>query len=114
MAINKSDLINKVAENAGLKKVEAEKALKATIDAISAELAGGGNVTLVGFGSFSVYNRKERTGKNPQTGASIQIAAKKVARFKPGKALAEMVNPAPVVVAEPAPAPKKKAAAKKK
>jgi nucleoid DNA-binding protein len=112
MAINKTDLINKVAEGSGLKKVDAEKAVKATIDAISSELAGGGNVTLVGFGSFSVFERQARTGKNPQTGATIQIAAKKVAKFKPGKALADMVNP---VVAEPVKAaPKKKAAGKKK
>ncbi|MBX3044663.1 MAG: HU family DNA-binding protein [Candidatus Kapabacteria bacterium] len=107
--MNKQDLINAVAEGSGLKKVEAEKAIKATIDAISGELAGGGNVTLVGFGSFSVFERQARTGKNPQTGASIQIAAKKVAKFKPGKALAESVNP----VAAKKPAAKKKAAKKK-
>lgn len=111
MAINKTVLINKVAEGSGLKKVEAEKAVKATIDAISNELASGGNVTLVGFGSFSVFERQARTGKNPQTGATIQIAAKKVAKFKPGKALAEMVNP---VVTTKKAAPKKKAPAKKK
>lgn len=110
MAMNKNDLINAVAEGAGITKVNAEKAVKSTIEAISKELAGGGNVTLVGFGTFSVLGRKERTGKNPQTGATIQIAAKKVARFKPGKALSEMVNP--IVVEQPA--PKKKPAAKKK
>jgi len=109
MAMNKSDLINAVAAEAGLTKVEAEKAIKSTMGAITNELASGGNVTLIGFGTFSVVQKQARTGKNPQTGASIEIAAKKVAKFKPGKALAELVNP--VVVA---PAAKKKTAAKKK
>lgn len=116
MAMNKNDLISAVAENSGMTKVNAEKAVKSTIDAISHELSNGGNVTLVGFGTFSVLDRKARTGKNPQTGDSINIAAKKVAKFKPGKALAEMVNPSPVVKVASAPAkaePKKKAAKKK-
>jgi len=91
--MNKTDLINAVAEGAEVTKVAAEKAIKATFDAVSKELGAGGSVTLIGFGTFSVMERKARTGKNPQTGATIQIAAKKVAKFKPGKALSELVNP---------------------
>jgi DNA-binding protein HU-beta len=93
--MNKTDLINAVAESASLTKVAAEKAIKATFDAISGELKNGGSVTLIGFGTFSVIERKARNGKNPQTGQTIKIPAKKVAKFKPGKALAEAVNPAP-------------------
>ncbi|OQB39662.1 MAG: DNA-binding protein HU [candidate division CPR1 bacterium ADurb.Bin160] len=110
MAMNKTDLIKAVAADAGLTKILAEKAVKATFDAISKELANGGNFTLIGFGTFSINERNARVGKNPQTGASINIAAKKVVKFKPGKALATSVNP----VVEPAPAPAKKKATKKK
>lgn len=99
--MNKTDLIAKVADGAGVTKVVAEKAVKSILDAMSHELGAGGSITLIGFGTFSVIERKARVGKNPQTGANINIAAKKVAKFKPGKALAELVNP-PVVV------PKKK------
>lgn len=105
MAMNKAQLISAVAEASGLTKVQAEKAINGTIDAISNELKGGGSLTLVNFGTFSVTNRSARTGKNPQTGAEIQIPAKKVAKFKPGKSLSESVN----VVAAPA----KKGKAKK-
>lgn len=108
MAMNKTDLITTVAAESGLTKVNAEKAVKSTMEAISKELATGGSITLIGFGTFSVMERQARTGKNPQTGASIQIAAKKVAKFKPGKALAGMVNPVAA-----APAGKKKPAKKK-
>lgn len=107
MALNKTDLVNNVAQDTGLSKKDAEKAVKSTMDAISKELSSGGSITLIGFGTFSVMERKARTGKNPRTGESISIAAKKVARFKPGKALSTMVNP--VVAA----AGKKKAAKKK-
>ncbi len=93
--MNKTDLINAVAEGAGLTKVAAEKAIKATLDAISNELKNGGTITLIGFGTFSVIERKARNGKNPQTGETIKIPAKKVAKFKPGKALQDAVNPAP-------------------
>lgn len=103
MSMNKSQLISAVATNGGMTKVDAEKAIKATFDAISGELGGGGSVTLIGFGTFSVYERKERMGKNPRSGASIKIPAKKVAKFKPGKALTELVDK-----------PKKKEAPKKK
>jgi DNA-binding protein HU-beta len=93
MGMNKTDLINAVAASSGLNKVQSEKAIKSTLEALSTELSGGGSVTLIGFGTFSVMERQARMGKNPQTGASISIPAKKVAKFKPGKALSEMVNP---------------------
>ncbi len=112
--MNKTDIINAVAEATGSKKVEIEHIIKATLDTISGELEKGGNVTLIGFGTFSVIDKKARVGKNPQTGEPLNIAAKKVAKFKPGKELASKVNPAPVVVEpEPAPAKPKKAAKKK-
>jgi DNA-binding protein HU-beta len=107
MSLNKAELVTAVAEATGETKVLSEKMILATVNAISAELGKGENVTLIGFGTFSVYGRAARTGKNPRTGASIKISAKKVAKFKPGKALSALVNP---VVVE---APKKKAAKKK-
>ncbi len=91
MSLNKTQLVKAVATASGLTQVDAEKAVKASIEAITGELAAGGNVTLIGFGHCSVFERAARTGKNPQTGATIKIAAKKVAKFKPGKALAETV-----------------------
>ncbi|TAL69707.1 MAG: HU family DNA-binding protein [Bacteroidetes bacterium] len=91
MALNKTQLISNVASSAKMTKVEAERAVKSTFEAIQKELAGGGNVTLIGFGTFSVYERSARTGKNPRTGATIKIAAKKVPKFKAGKALADVV-----------------------
>lgn len=93
MALNKSQLVDAIAAGSGLTKVDSEKALNATVAAIKSELAGGGSVTLIGFGTFAISDRKARVGKNPQTGAEINIAAKKVARFKAGKALSELVNP---------------------
>lgn len=91
MALNKTELITAVAETANLSKVDAEKAVRATIDAISRELSTGGKITLIGFGSFEVTDRKERTGKNPRTGEPLTIPARRVARFRPGKMLADMV-----------------------
>ena len=90
--MNKTDLINTVAGETGLSKVDTEKAIKATIDAISTELTAGGSITLVGFGTFSVMERKARMGKNPRTGESIKIPAKRVPKFKSGKSLTEMVG----------------------
>lgn len=92
MSMNKTELVNAVAEKTSMKKVDAEAAVKATIEAISEELVNGGNVTLIGFGTFSVVDKKARNGKNPRTGEAIEIAAKKVPKFKPGKALADNVN----------------------
>lgn len=89
--MNKTQLIDAVAEKTGLTKVDCEKAVKATFEAVSDELEQGGAVTLIGFGTFSVIERSARTGKNPRTGEEIDIPAKKVAKFKPGKALSETV-----------------------
>jgi nucleoid DNA-binding protein len=91
MGLNKTQLISAVASGAGITKVHADKAVRTTMEAISKELASGGNVTLIGFGTFSVYDRKARTGKNPRTGETIKIAGKKVPKFKAGKALADVV-----------------------
>jgi DNA-binding protein HU-beta len=91
MGLNKTQLISAVAGETGMTKVGAEKVIKAALGVISKELEGGGNVTLIGFGTFSVYERAARNGKNPRTGVTIKIPAKKVPKFKAGKALYEMV-----------------------
>lgn len=90
--MNKKDLIDKIAEEAGIKKVEAEKALKAFEDAVVEALKADDKVTLVGFGTFSVSSRKARKGRNPQTGAEINIPAKKSPKFLPGKAFKDSIN----------------------
>lgn len=90
--MNKSELIDAIATNADLPKAAAGRALDATLDAISAALQKGDSVSLVGFGTFAVKERAARTGRNPQTGAEIQIAAAKVPSFKPGKGLKDAVN----------------------
>lgn len=90
--MNKSELIEKVATGADLTKASAGRAIDAVIETVTAELAAGGDVTLVGFGTFKVSDRAARTGRNPQTGAEIQIAAAKVPGFKAGKALKDACN----------------------
>lgn len=90
--MNKAELINFVAKSADITKSTAEVALKSTFEAITNELETGGSVTLIGFGTFSVTERSARTCKNPQTGKDMDVPAKKVAKFKPGKALSEIVN----------------------
>jgi len=90
--MNKSELVAKIAEGADITKASAGRALDSLIDAITAELASGGDVALVGFGTYKVNDRAARTGRNPQTGAEIQIAAAKVPAFKAGKALKDAVN----------------------
>jgi DNA-binding protein HU-beta len=85
--MNKAELISKIADDAGIKKSEANLALDSFVEAVTKTLKGGGKVTLVGFGTFSVTKRAARNGRNPQTGAVIKIKAKKVARFKAGKEL---------------------------
>ena len=90
--MTKADLVNSIAEKAGLNKAEAEKALKAFTDAVTGALKAGEKVSLVGFGTFSVGERAARTGQNPQTGAKIQIPAAKVPKFKAGKALKDAIN----------------------
>ncbi len=86
--MNKAELISKLADNAGITKTQANAALDSFVAAVTKTLKGGGKVTLVGFGTFSVSKRAARNGRNPQTGAVIKIKAKKVAKFKAGKELA--------------------------
>lgn len=90
--MNKSEMIDAVAEAADLSKAGAARAVDAVIDTISGTLSSGDSVSLVGFGTFLVRERAARTGRNPQTGAEIKIAAAKVPAFKPGKALKDAVN----------------------
>jgi len=90
--MNKQELVSAIAEKAGLTKADSEKALNGMIEAVKGSLGKGESVQLIGFGTFSVSARAARTGRNPQTGKEIQIAAKKVAKFKAGKALDEVVN----------------------
>lgn len=90
--MNKGELVEAIAKTAGLSKAQAESALNATLHAIQSSLAKGDNVSLVGFGTFAVSKRSARKGKNPRTGEVIKIPARKVARFKPGKALADVVS----------------------
>ena len=90
--VTKADLVNSIAEKAGLSKADAEKALKAFTDAVTEALKAGEKVSLVGFGTFSVGERAARTGQNPQTGAKIEIPAAKVPKFKAGKALKDAIN----------------------
>ena len=88
----KSDLIEAMATNAGISKAAAGKALDAMMKSITGELMTGGRVSLVGFGSFSVSARAARDGRNPQTGATIKIPARKVVKFKAGSELKDSVN----------------------
>ena len=90
--MNKTELIAAVAEQAGISKKDAEKALKAFTDVVAEELKNGGKVQLVGFGTFEVSERAEREGRNPQTKKTITIPASKAPKFKAGKALKDMVN----------------------
>jgi DNA-binding protein HU-beta len=90
--LNKNDLVSAVAESTGMSKSDAAKAVDGVVDAITAALSDGGEVRLVGFGTFSVSHRKATTGRNPRTGEAIQIAATNVPKFKSGKALKAAVN----------------------
>jgi len=90
--LNKNDLISAVAESAGLSKADAGKAVDGVFGAITGSLAGGGDCRLVGFGTFSVADRKASVGRNPRTGESINIPASKQPKFKAGKALKDAVN----------------------
>ena len=111
--MNKSELIAAISEKADIKKVDAEKFLAAFIETVSEELKlipEGNKIQLVGFGTFETSERAARVGKNPQTGAEIQIPASIAPKFKPGKALKDLVN----VKAEAKKAPAKVAAKKKK
>ena len=90
--MNKSDLVDAIADSAGLSKADAGRALDAVVDTVTGALKAGDSVSLVGFGTFSVRDRAARTGRNPRTGETIQIAASKNPAFKAGKALKDAVN----------------------
>ena len=90
--MKKCELVAIIAEKADLKKVDAEKALNAFVDAVTEGLVKGEKIALVGFGTFETKKRAARTGKNPQTGAEIKIAASTVPSFKAGKGLKDAVN----------------------
>ncbi len=90
--MNKAELIGSIAYKSGLSKADAGKALDAFVSSVTDTLAGGDRISLVGFGSWSVDARGARTGRNPRTGEEIQIAAKKVVKFKPGASLSDAVN----------------------
>lgn len=90
--MNKSELIDNIADASDLSKASAGRALEAAVDAITNELKNGGSVSLVGFGTFGVKPRAARMGRNPQTGAAIQIKAANVPGFKAGKGLKDAVN----------------------
>jgi len=88
--MNKSELVDAIAQKSGLSKVDSKKALDATLDAIADELKSGGKVVLVGFGTFSVVERSARKGINPRTKETIDIPAKKAVKFKPGSELSSL------------------------
>lgn len=90
--MNKSELVDAIAEGADISKASAGRALDSALDAVTTSLKNGGPVSLVGFGTFAVKHRAARTGRNPQTGAEIQISAANVPSFKAGKALKDAVN----------------------
>jgi DNA-binding protein HU-beta len=90
--VTKGELVNQIASEAEIPKAAAEKALKAVTDGVTGALKNGDKVSLVGFGTFDISKRAARKGRNPQTGAEIQIKASNVPRFKAGKALKDAVN----------------------
>lgn len=90
--MTKEQLIEKMATDAGITKAQAGRAMKSMIDNITKSLKKGNKVTFVGFGTFDVTKRKARTGRNPQTGAAIQIPAAKVPKFKAGKAFKDAIR----------------------
>ena len=90
--MNKNELIANVADNADITKAAAAEAVDATIEAITQALASGEEIRLIGFGTFSVSDRKATEGRNPRTGETIKIAASKQPKFKAGKALKDAVN----------------------
>ncbi|HVP43423.1 MAG TPA: HU family DNA-binding protein [Terriglobales bacterium] len=90
--MNKADLVERAAASAGITKAQAGSAIDAVVDGVTGALKKGDRVTLVGFGTFSTSARKARTGRNPQTGKPIKIAAKRVAKFTAGAELKKSVN----------------------
>jgi DNA-binding protein HU-beta len=92
IVMTKAELVSKIAEKAGLTKADSEKALNAFLSAVEETLISEGKLTLTGFGTFAVEERKERTGRNPRTGEELKIPACKVVKFRPGKLLKEAVK----------------------
>ncbi|MFT5823412.1 MAG: DNA-binding protein HU-beta [Crocinitomix sp.] len=90
--MNKSELVDAIASTSGLSKADSKRALDGLTEAVEGALKKGDKVSLVGFGSFSISNRAARTGRNPQTGKEIKIAAKNVVKFKAGADLSSKVN----------------------
>jgi DNA-binding protein HU-beta len=90
--MNKAEIVARMAKDSGLTKADANRAVDALLDNVSRALKKGEKVTLVGFGTFVVYRRRARTGRDPQSGAPIKIAARRVAKFVPGKDLKEAVK----------------------
>jgi DNA-binding protein HU-beta len=90
--MNKADLVDKIAAGCKLTKAQAAAAVDTTVESITAALRKGDRVALIGFGTFGVAQRKARNGRNPQTGATIKIPARKVARFAPGANLKKAIN----------------------
>ena len=90
--MNKTDLIDRIAEKADISKASAGRALDALVDAIKTSLKEGDPVTLVGFGTFVVSRRASRSGRNPRTGETIEIESAKVPKFRPGKGLKDAIN----------------------
>jgi DNA-binding protein HU-beta len=90
--LNKNDLIDAVASQTDLSKTDSTKAVDSIFDSVTSAMQGGGEVRLVGFGTFSVSHRKATTGRNPRTGEAIQISARNAPKFKAGKALKQAVN----------------------
>jgi DNA-binding protein HU-beta len=90
--VNKTELIEYIANDADISKAAATRALEATFEAVKKTLKKGGTVSLVGFGTFAVGKRAARTGRNPRTGETIKIEAAKVPKFRPGKALKDAIN----------------------
>jgi DNA-binding protein HU-beta len=107
--VNKGELIESIADSCELSKAEADRIVGSILSAIEGELKKGNDVALIGFGTFKVAARAARMAKNPQTGAPVKVAARKVPKFTPGKALKDAVNGNKAKKAAPA-----KAAAKKK
>lgn len=90
--MNKNELVSAVADAAGLSKGDAQSAIEAVFDTITSELKKGGDVRLVGFGNFSMSRREASVGRNPQTGAPVNIPARNVPKFSAGKGLKDAIN----------------------
>lgn len=90
--MNKADLVDRIAGACNITKAQATTAIDTAVDSITAALKKGDRVALIGFGTFAVSQRKARNGRNPQTGATIKIAARRVAKFTPGNELKKVVN----------------------